>query len=65
MGSDGKPMRCFKCESEYHMRDRCNKLQNKEKRDSSKDKKMKKKEKKEDKTEKKKETVMLMDLLKD
>ena len=25
LGSDGKPLRCFNCKSEYHMKDKCDK----------------------------------------
>ena len=47
LGEDGKRLRCFECQSEYHMRDKCDKLKEDDKKETIGDKKKKfKKEKK-------------------
>ena len=35
LGSDGKPLRCFNCQSEYHMKNKCDKKDGEKKESSS------------------------------
>ena len=67
LGSDGKPLKCFDCQSEYHMRDKCDKEKGNDSKDEKNEKKDKKdKKEKREKGDKKKnsQTTMLTTLLK-
>ena len=62
LGSDGKPLRCFNCKSEYHMKDKCDKKEANQKEDAIDTKKKEKKEK--EKKKKDAKPTMLTTLLK-